>query len=313
MKAIQIHNYGGVEELVYEEIPQPSIAPDEVLIKVYASGVNPVDWKIREGLRKTVFPTTLPLTPGWDLSGVIESVGTEVNEFKKGDEVYSRPNITRNGSYAEYTAVKASEVAHKPKTIDHITAAAIPLAGLTAWQALFDHGKLQPGQKVLIIGASGGVGHFAVQFAKWKGANVIAVCSSKNVDFVRTLKADQIIDYKTTRYEDTVKDVDLVFDVAGGDTKPNGWKVLKKGGIFVSITGKPETNVPEAEGKTPIGFTVLPNKEQLIQIAKLVDEGIVKPVVSIILPLSDARKAQDMLQHGKNLRGKIVLKIIDNY
>lgn len=312
MKAIQIHNYGGVEELVYEDIPQPSVAADEVLIKVYASGVNPVDWKIREGLRKAVFPTTLPLTPGWDVSGVIESIGDDVKEFKKGDEVYSRPNITRNGSYAEYIAVKASEVAFKPKTVDHISAAAIPLAGLTAWQALFDHGKLQPGQKVLIIGASGGVGTFAIQFAKWKGAAVVAVCSSKNIDFVRTLRADQIIDYKTANYEDLVKDIDLVFDLAGGETKSNGWKVLKKGGIFVSITGKPETNVPEAEGKTPVGFIVLPSKEQLTQIAGLVDLGIIKPIVSTILPLYEAGKAQDMLEHSKNLRGKIVLKVVEN-
>jgi len=312
MKAIRIHNYGGPEELVYEDAPKPTITQDEVLIKVYAAGINPVDWRIREGSRQNVFPATLPLIPGWDVSGVIESIGTGVTDLKNGDEVYSRPNILRDGAYAEYIAVKASEVALKPKTVDHISAAGVPLAALTAWQALFDHGHLHAGQKVLIIGASGGVGPFAVQFAKWKGATVIGVCSSKNVDFLRSLSADQVIDYKTTKYQDVVKDVDLVFDAAGGESKANGWKVLKKGGIFVSITGKPDTNDPEAEGKTAAGFIVLPNKEQLIQIAGLIDKGLVKPVISTILPLSEARKGQDMLQEGKNLRGKIVLKVIDN-
>ena len=311
MKAVRIHQYGGPEKLVYEDIPQPSIAPDEVLIKVHASGVNPVDWKIREGLRKTVFPSDLPLTLGWDVSGVIEAKGVEVTDFKKGDKVYSRPDISRNGTYAEYVAVKASEVALKPKTIDYVTAAGVPLAALTAWQALFDNGKLEAGQKILVIGASGGVGSFAVQLAKWKKAIVIGVCSSKNIDFLRALKVDQIIDYKTTRYEEVAKNVDLVFDAAGGDAKANGWKVLKPGGIFVSITGKPDSNNPDAKGKTGIGFTVLPNKEQLTSIAGLIDEGIVRPVVSTVLPLVQARRAQDMLQHGQNVRGKIVLKVVE--
>jgi len=311
MKAVRIHQYGGSEVLVYENAPLPTILPDEVLIKVHASGVNPVDWKIREGLRLTTFPTELPLTLGWDVSGVIESIGTEVTDFKKGDKVYSRPNIARNGTYAEYVAVKASEVAFKPKTIEHVRAASVPLAALTAWQALFDHGKLEAGQKVLIIGASGGVGSFAVQLAKWKKAKVIGVCSSKNVDFLKSLKADQVIDYTTVHYEDVVKNVDLVFDAVGGEAKVHGWKVLKAGGMFVSITGKPESNDPHAEGKHGAGFIVTPNKEQLTQIAKLIDEGTLRPVVSTVLPLSDARKAQDMLQHSQNVRGKIVLKVVD--
>jgi NADPH:quinone reductase-like Zn-dependent oxidoreductase len=311
MKAVRIHTYGGPEVLTLEDIPIPSIAPNEVLIKVYASGVNPVDWKIREGLRKTAFPATLPRILGWDVSGVIEAIGTEVAEFKKGDQVYSRPDITRNGTYAEYIAVRASEVAFKPKTIDHMTAAAVPLAALTAWQALFDYGKLEAGQKVVIIGASGGVGPFAVQLAKWKKAHVIGICSSKNIDFVTSLKADQLIDYTTTNYQDIVKEVDLVFDAAGSEAKLHGWKVLKAGGNFVSITGKPEENDPAAKGKHAFGFVVQPNKDQLTQLAKLIDEGIVRPVVSTVLPLSEARKAQDLLQLGQNVRGKIVLKVVE--
>lgn len=311
MKAVRIHEYGGPEKLVLEDIPIPSIASDEILIKVYASGVNPVDWKIREGLRKGAFPSALPLTLGWDVSGVVDAVGSEVSEFKKGDEVYSRPNITRNGSYAEYIAVKASEVAFKPKTIDHVTAAGVPLAALTAWQALFDYGKLEAGQKVLILGASGGVGSFAIQLAKWKGAHVIGVCSSKNVDFVSSLKADRVIDYKSEQYQKILKDIDLVFDAVGGEAKTHGWTVLKEGGSFVSITGKPDETDPAAKGKHALGFIVLPNKEQLTQIAKLIDDGVVRPVISTVLPLSDARKAQDMLQEGRNTRGKIVLKVVE--
>lgn len=311
MKAVRIHEYGGPEKLVLEEIPIPAIAPDDVLIKVYASGVNPVDWKIREGLRKNAFPSELPLTLGWDVSGVVEAVGAEVTDLKKGDNVYTRPNIGRNGSYAEYIAVKASEVAIKPKTIDHVTAAGIPLAALTAWQALFDYGKLQSGQKVLILGASGGVGSFAVQFAKWKGAHVIGVCSSKNVDFVRSLKADQVIDYKTEHYQNILKDVDLVFDAVGGEAKTHAWKVLKEGGSFVSITGKPDDTDPAAKGKHAFVFLVQPNKEQLTQIAGLIDSGVVRPVISTVLPLAEAGKAQEMLQQGLNTRGKIVLKVVE--
>lgn len=311
MKAIRIHQYGGPEVLVYQEAPLPAVLHDEVLIKVMASGVNPVDWKIREGLRKNVFPTNLPLIPGWDVAGVIEKVGADVTEFKRGDQVYSRPNITRDGTYAEFVAVKASEVAFKPKTIDYVMAAAVPLAGLTAWQALFDHGKLTEGQKVLIIGASGGVGSFAVQFAKWKKATVIGVCSSKNVNFLKSLKADQVIDYNIMHFEDIVKNADLVFDAVGGESKSNGWKVLKPGGIFVSITGRPVSDDLADKDKEGLGFTVQPNSDQLTQIAKLIDDGVVRPVVSTILPLSDARKAQEMLQQGQNTRGKIVLKVAE--
>jgi len=311
MKAITIHQYGGPEVLQLEDIPVPSVTTDEVLIKVYASGVNPVDWKIREGLRKSAFPAPLPRILGWDVSGVIEAVGAEVTEFKKGDQVYSRPDITRNGTYAEFITVRASEVAFKPKTIDHVTAASVPLAALTAWQALFDCGNLEAGQKVLILGASGGVGHFAVQLAKWKKAYVIGVCSSKNVDFLKSLRADEVIDYTTTHYQDKVKNVDLVFDAVGGDAKLHGWKVLKKGGNFVSITGKPEEDDPDAKGKHAHGFVVRPNKNQLTQLAKLIDDGTVRPVVSTVLPFSDVRKAHDILQQGKNVRGKIVLKVVE--
>ncbi len=308
MKAVRIHEYGGASVLSYEDAPLPEINQDDVLIKVHASGVNPVDWKVREGIRKR--NTSFPFILGWDVSGVIDQVGGEVADFKKGDEVYSRPDLTRNGSYSEYIAVRASEVALKPKTLNHIEAASVPLAALTAWQALFTGGNLQAGQKVLLLGASGGVGSFATQFAKWKKATVVAVCSTKNVDFVRSLGADTVIDYSKNKFEEGDKDFDVVFDI-GGDGKSRAWKVTKPGGTLVSITGAPDTNDADAQGKKGVGFLVAPNQEQLTQIANLIDSNVIKPFVNQVLPLWDARKAQDMLQYGHNLRGKIVLRVME--
>src|SRR6202012_4942376 len=209
------------------EAPRPMPTADEVLIKVYASGVNPVDWKIRKGLRKEKFPTGFPLTLGWDVSGVVEEVGSAVRTLHPGDRVYSRPDPTRNGTYAEYVAVKADQVGLSPRSIDYVQAAAIPLSGLTAWQGLFDHGRLEPGQTVLIHAASGGVGVYAVQFAKWKGARVIGTTSTHNIDFVRDLGADQVIDYTKEPFEEIVTNVDLVLDTLGEDVQRKSFRTLK--------------------------------------------------------------------------------------
>ena len=196
MKAIRIHEFGGPDVLRTDNIAVPAPADDEVLVKVYATSINPIDWKIRKGASQAKFPVTLPFTLGWDVSGVVEQKGDNVTGFEVGAEVYSRPSPARNGAYAEYIVIKASEVARKPNTIDHVHAASVPLAGLTAWQGLFEHGKLQKGERVLIHAASGGVGTFAVQFAKWKGAYVIGTTSEKNIDLVKQLGADEVIDYK---------------------------------------------------------------------------------------------------------------------
>jgi NADPH:quinone reductase-like Zn-dependent oxidoreductase len=247
---------------------------------------------------------------GWDVSGTIEEIGNKANGFKKGDEVYSKPDLSRGGTYAEYVAVKASEVVLKPKTIDHIRAAGVPLASLTAWQALFDKGDLKAGERVLILGASGGVGSFAVQLAKWKKAKVIGVSSTKNLDFLRSLGADEVIDYTTTHFEDSVDNIDVVLDNVGGEVTSHAWKVLKEGGKLISLTGAPDTNNAAALGKVGIGVGVTSNAGQLTQIGKLIDANIIKPVITNVLPLYEARKAQDLLQNGRNLRGKIVLKII---
>lgn len=309
MKAVRIHQYGGPEVLVYEEIDRPQIAADEVLIQVYAAGVNPVDWKIREGYLQEFLPYKLPLTLGWDLSGVVVEVGSQVNQFQPGDEVYSRPSIERNGTYAEFIAVKAAEVAPKPKSIDHIQAAGVPLAGLTAWQSLFDAAQLSAGQTVLIHAAAGGVGTAAVQLAKAKGAKVVGTASSRNLELVRSLGADQAIDYQATPFEQAVSDVDVVFDTIGGEVQQRSWQVLKPGGVLVSVVTPPSREEAFAHDCRGEYVFIQPNAAQLIEIAALIDAGQVRPIVETVLPLEQAAQAQTLSQQGRT-RGKIVLQIV---
>jgi NADPH:quinone reductase-like Zn-dependent oxidoreductase len=310
MKAVRIHEHGGVDKLRYEDAPKPEAAADEVLIKVYASGVNPVDWKIRNGASKEKFPSNLPLILGWDVSGVVEKAGSEVKNLKAGDEVYSRPDPTRNGTYAEYVVVKASQVAKKPISIDHIKAAAVPLAGLTAWQALFEHGHLEAGQKVLIHAASGGVGTYAVQFAKWKGAYVIGTTSEKNLALVKELGADEVIDYKKEKFEDRLEDLDLVLDTLGGDTQKRSFKVLKNGGRLIT-TVKPEENEESKSRDIHVqGFMALSYPHDLEQIAAIIDQGKVTPVIARVFPLEKAAEAQELSEQG-HIAGKIVLKVVN--
>lgn len=309
MKAIRIHDFGGPDVLTYEEAPQPMPGADEVLIKVYASGVNPIDSKIRAGKANERFPVNFPLIPGWDVSGEIEEVGSDVLIFRKGDEVYGRPDPTKNGTYAEYVVVKADQVNRKPKSIDHDKAAAIPLAGVTAWQGLFTHGKLEEGQRVLIHAASGGVGTYAVQFAKWKGAYIIGTSSDDNIDFLYDLGADEVIDYKNENFEDEVSDIDLVFDLIGGDTQKKSLQVLKKGGRLIT-TVKPEyAEDAKSKGIHLEGFMAQSKPGDLQQIADLVDSGKVKPIIAEILPLAEAAQAHKKIEKG-HTRGKIVLRVI---
>lgn len=309
MKAMRIHEFGGPEVLELNEIAIPEPAADEVLIKVYATSVNPVDWKIREGQRKEKFPGTLPLTLGWDVSGVVEKAGDKVRNLQIGDEVYSRPDPTRNGTYAEYVVVKANQVGLKPKSIDHINAAAVPLAGLTAWQGLFKYGQLLRGQKVLIHAAAGGVGTFAVQFARWKGAYVIGTASENNLDFIKQIGAHEAIDYKNETFENKLHDIDLVFDTIGGDTQKRSLEVLKNGGRLIT-TLKPE-NQDEAKLKNIHieGFMAQSDPKDLQQIADLIDEGQVNPVISMVMRLEDAMRAEQISEEG-HTRGKIVLKVV---
>jgi NADPH:quinone reductase-like Zn-dependent oxidoreductase len=310
MKAIRIHTYGGPEVLKYEDIPRPRPRRGEVLIRVNAAGVNPVDWKVREGYLKDLQQRSLPLIPGWDLSGVVEKAGPGATRFQKGAEVFSRPDIGRDGAYAEYIVVRESEVALKPKSIDHVHAAAVPLAALTAWQALFDTAELQPRQKLLVHAAAGGVGHFAVQLAKWKGAHVIGTASGQNHDLLRELGADETIDYTTQRFEDAAREVDVVLDTIAGETQDRSWQVLKKGGTLVSILKRPSPEKAAAHEARGGYVFVQPNAAELAEIATLIDSGKLRPVVETVLPLSEARRAQELNQ-AAHTRGKIVLQVTD--
>jgi NADPH:quinone reductase-like Zn-dependent oxidoreductase len=308
MKAIRAHEFGEPDVLQMDDIPVPAPQNDELLIKVVATSINPVDWKILKGGYQSKFPVSLPLTPGWDVSGVVEKTGADVQDFKPDDEVYSRPDPTKNGAFAEYIVVKANIAALKPRSIDHIHAAAVPLAGLTAWQGLFEHGQLQAGQKVLIHAASGGVGTFAVQFAKWKGAYVIGTASDKNLDFVKELGADEVIDYKNEKFEDKLGGIDLVFDTIGGETQKRSLTVLKNGGRLIT-TLKPEFENEARENNIHLqGYTAQSYPDDLRQIAGLIDEQKIKPVISRVMPLAEAKMAEKLNKDG-HTRGKIVLNV----
>jgi NADPH:quinone reductase-like Zn-dependent oxidoreductase len=308
MKAVRIHKYGGPEVLQYEEAPRPKPAATELLIRVHAAGVNPIDWYVREGHVKDIFPHSFPFVPGWDVSGILEEVGAGVTQFKPADEVYSVPDPLRDGAYAEYITVRESEVALKPKSLHHVHAAAVPLAALTAWQTLFDTAKLEPGQRVLIHAAAGGVGHFAVQLAKSKGAHVIATASTKNYELLRELGADETIDYTRQRFEDVARDIDVVLDLIGGDTQERSWQVLKKGGALLSIVQPPSAEKAKELGVRAAFVASHPNGAQLAEIGKLIDAGKIKPTIDRILPLSEARRAHELSQSG-HTRGKIVLRV----
>jgi NADPH:quinone reductase-like Zn-dependent oxidoreductase len=308
MKAIQIHNYGGPEVLKYEDAPRPKPQAGEVLIRVHAAGVNPIDWKVREGHMKDFWPHKFPLILGWDLSGAVEKLGRGVSRFKIGDEVYSLPDPARNGAYSDYIVVRESELALKPNSLHHIRAAAVPLAALTAWQALFDTAQLQPSQRVLIHAGSGGVGHFAVQLAKWKGAYVFATASTKNQDLLRKLGVDEPIDYAQQRFEDVARNIDIVLDPLGGETQERSWAVLKKGGNLVSLVQAPSEEKAKKLGVRAALLSAQPNGAQLAEIAQIIDSGKLAPVIDRILPLSEARRAHELSQSG-HTHGKIALRV----
>ena len=307
MKAIRFHEYGEASVLSLEDVPKPEVGPGDVLVRVHAAGVNPVDWKIRAGYLKAFRPYPLPFILGWDVSGVVETQGSI---FKPGDEVWGKPDMSRPGAYAEYIAVKESDLALKPKSIDHVTAASIPLAGLTAWQALFDYGELKPAGKVLIHAGAGGVGSLAIQFAKAKGCWVAATASGRNQDFLRELGADQPIDYESARFEDVVSSVDAVIDTLGGDIRQRSWKTLRKDGVLVAIIGPGPTDEEAAShGARQKLMWVASNPAQLDQIGSLITEGKVKPVIQAVFPLSEARAAHELSQTNR-VRGKIVLQVV---
>lgn len=311
VKAVRIHEYGGPNVLVYEDSPRPTPAPGEVLVRVHAAGVNPVDWKTRQGSGMAGRLGGFPIILGWDVSGEIEAVGQGVEDVAVGDAVYGMVRFPQEGrAYAEYVAAPASHLAPKPHTLSHIEAAALPLAALTAWQALFDVAQLAPAQTVLIHAAAGGVGHLAVQLAKWRGASVIGTASTQNLEFVRSLGADQVVDYTSTPFEDVVRNVDVVLDTVGGETADRSFGVLKPNGLLVTITGLAPHMLDTAaqHGVRAAGMLVAPNAAQLREMMWLVDDSRLRPSVGETLPLHEAARAH-MLSESRHARGKIVLHV----
>lgn len=308
MKAVRIHAYGGPEVLVYEDVPTPSPGPGEVLLRVRAAGVNPVDWKIRDGLFQPAVTYQFPLIPGWEASGTIEDVGPGVTGVEMGAAVYTNLDPRKDGAYAQFATVDRYLVAPKPGPLDWIHAGATPLAGLTAWQALFDVAGLSAYQTILIHGAAGGVGSFAVQLAKWRGAEVIATASAHNHDFLRDLGADEVIDYHSVRFEEVVKDVEVVLDTVGGDTLARSYSVIKEGGWLVSIVDEPSEELAAKYDIHAQLCMMTPRPGQLAELGRLLDREEIRPIVTTVFPLHEARKAQELSQSG-HTRGKIVLQV----
>lgn len=307
MKAVRIHDFGGPEVVRFETLTVPQPMDDELLLRVEAVSVNPVDYKTREGKYPRVGRDDLPVTLGRDLSGSVEAWGSYARTVKRGDAMYGMIGPER-GALAEYVVVKATEVAPKPDSLDHAQAAAVPLAALTAWQGLFEHGELQSGQRVLIHGGAGGVGHFAVQFAKNAGATVLTTVSARDADFVRGLGADQVIDYANQRFEDEAGDVDMVFDLIAGETQERSWKVIRPGGVLVSTLGSPPQDKAAEHDVRGVGFMVEPSAAQLSTIGELIDAGRVRPVVQQTFAFADAVQAEQRHQDG-HVQGKIVIDL----
>jgi NADPH:quinone reductase-like Zn-dependent oxidoreductase len=307
MKAITIHDFGGPEVLNYEEVPIPEIGPDECLVKVHSCGVNPIDWKVRQGYTKGRVHYDMPLILGWDVSGTVEEAGPLVKRFKKGDRIFARPSTSRNGGYAEFVAVKSMEMAFAPKTIPLEHAAGVPLAGQTAWVGLFEIGNLKPGRSILIHGASGGVGSFAVQLAKIAGAKVIGTTSTKNVEMVHSLGADQVIDYSVGDFRKVVSEVDMVYDTVGGDIQARSWDVIRKGGMLVATVGIDE-NAATSHGIIGRSYLLTSNGSRLRDIRELIDAGKVKVMIEREYPLIEAKAAHQLSQTG-HVSGKIILRV----
>lgn len=308
MKAIRIHSFGGPEVLEYEDVPRPKPSNGQVLILLRAASVNPLERTIRQGVMQKVMPVKLPFIPGSDLAGVIESVGDDVAALSAGQEVYGFIPPTVGGTYAQYIAVPTDVLVAKHEALDFSSAASVPVVSMTAWQALFVYADLAEGQSVLIHGGAGGVGMYAVQFARWKGAHVTATASAKDIEFVKGLGADEVIDYKADRFEDKVSGVDVVLDVVGGETQQRSWQTIKPGGILVATTAPPSQEDAARHGVRTVMMQMQGDGEQLSTINELIAAGTVKTSVGATFPLAQAAEAQQASAKG-GVRGKIVLQI----
>ncbi len=310
MKAIRLHSRGGPEQLAYEDAPRPAPGPGEALVRVYATAITRTELTWDQTYQNPDGTPRLPAIPGHEFSGVVESVPIGVRDLGPGDAVYALADFPRDGAAAEYIAVRAANLALKPRALDHVHSAALTLSGLTAWQALFTHGSLERGQRVLIHGGAGGVGVFAVQLAKWKGAHVITTSSAGNFEFLRGLGADELIDYTTTRFEDAARGVDVVLDAVGGDTVARSWQTLRPGGAMISVATCIPAEEPAKHGVRGLFFIVQPDREQLEEMAKLADRGTLKVFVAKVFTLAQAREAFELALQA-HTRGKIVLQVRD--
>jgi NADPH:quinone reductase-like Zn-dependent oxidoreductase len=305
MKAVRVHKFGGPEVLVIDELPIPSAGPGQLLVRVAAAGVGPWDALIREGKSKVSPPP--PLTLGSDLSGVVEAVGAGVAGFEVGDQVYGVTNSQFCGAYAEYALASAAMIAGKPQRLSHIEAASVPVVAVTAWQMLFDYAQVAAGQRILILGAAGNVGAYVVQLAARAGLHLVATAGSSDTDYVRSLGAETVIDFKIERFEDSVAPVDAVIDTVGGETRNRSFRTLKPGGILVSIVSTDP--LPERSDVRTVAFYVDVTTARLDNITALLDRGELVTQVGTVLPLEQARTAHEMLAGAPHKRGKIVLSV----
>lgn len=308
MKAVFINDYGGAEAMQVGEQPTPTPGPNEVLVAVHAASINPIDWKIRAGLLRQVFEIPFPYILGRDFSGVVAAVGAEVKDTAPGDEVFGMANATRGGSHAEFVVVEKAFFARKPRGLSHDQAASLPLAGLSAMIPLENVAGLRGGQRVLIHAGAGGVGGFAVQLARHRGAWVAATCGPNNVDYVRGLGADRVIDYTRQDFATLLKGIDVVFDTVGGDVTRRSAGVLRSGGALVRLSAAPITETPTRADITNKAPMIEPRRELFERIAGLVESGAIKPQIGPVLALADAARGYELSRTGHQ-RGKIVLHV----
>jgi NADPH:quinone reductase-like Zn-dependent oxidoreductase len=306
MKAIRVQNYGGPEQLRREDAPVPEPSEGQVLVRVQAASVNPIDYKLASGMFRDRMPLHFPWIPGGDFCGVVEAVGPGVTTPRRGEAVYG--DSPGGGAYAGFVAASANMVAPRPGKLNPVEAASVPLAGQTAWQGLFDHGQLERGHAVLIHAAAGGVGTFAVQLAHWKCARVLATASAANAEYVRSLGADEVIDYRATPFESVARDLDLLLDLVGGETQRRSFAVLKPGGRLVSAVQPPPGEEAARHNVRAVVFHMHPSTQSLEQLAELLDAGTLRTVVTHTYPLMQAQDAWRQILSG-HTRGKIVLEV----
>ena len=308
MMAWRVHEFGTPEIMKFEPVPRPEPGPGEVLVKVEAVGVGPWDGWIRAG--KSALPQPLPLTLGSDLSGEIVAIGTGVSELRVGDQIYGVTNPRFIGAYAEYALASAEMVSNKPASLTHAEAASVPVVSVTAWQALFDHAQLKAGQTVVIHGAAGNVGSYAVQLARRAGVQTIATVARDDISFVRNLGANTVIDYRTQRFEEEVRDADAVIDLVGGETQSRSFQVLRRGGKLISAVSHPDQDLANRHGVEATFFLVNVTRQYLTEIAHLFDSGKLRTNVGAVLRLAEAREAHFMLERMRpQPKGKIVLAV----